>query len=180
MFPKRKTYPPPRVSCSFHRFPLCSPSWWPSSLNVCPGSRELRLIRTVVIQSHRGNCKVASCTSQTYIRTRYIDLGPHYRLHAIGTGQRRRRRGLDTLEPLTSPYPSLATVIISGTTVPKLPDLQHGERMLISPRHRDCDSPLSLTNYTLDYLEENWVNDIDFVICALPPSPPPIIVYPGI
>ena len=32
---------------------------------------------------------------------------------------------------------------------------------------RDCDSPLTLTNYTLDYLEEHWVDYIDFVVCAL-------------
>lgn len=31
---------------------------------------------------------------------------------------------------------------------------------------RDCDSPLTLTNYTLDYLEEHWVDYVDFVICA--------------
>ena len=36
----------------------------------------------------------------------------------------------------------------------------------ISACHRDCDSPLLLTNYTLDYLEKHWVKDIDFVICA--------------
>jgi len=29
---------------------------------------------------------------------------------------------------------------------------------------RDCDSPLMLTNYTLDHLEEHWVKHIDFVI----------------
>ncbi|KAH7887732.1 Metallo-dependent phosphatase-like protein [Phlebopus sp. FC_14] len=28
----------------------------------------------------------------------------------------------------------------------------------------ECDSPLSLTNFTLDYLQENWSDDIDFVI----------------
>ncbi|KAJ3785468.1 endopolyphosphatase [Lentinula aff. detonsa] len=28
----------------------------------------------------------------------------------------------------------------------------------------ECDSPLTLTNYTLDFLEEHWADDIDFVI----------------
>ncbi|KAI0759898.1 Metallo-dependent phosphatase-like protein [Irpex lacteus] len=28
----------------------------------------------------------------------------------------------------------------------------------------ECDSPLLLTNYTLDYLEKNWADDVDFVI----------------
>ena len=30
----------------------------------------------------------------------------------------------------------------------------------------DCDSPLTLTNYTMDYLDKQWADDIDFVICA--------------
>jgi len=29
----------------------------------------------------------------------------------------------------------------------------------------DCDSPLVLTNFTLDYLETNWADQVDFVIC---------------
>lgn len=33
--------------------------------------------------------------------------------------------------------------------------------------HRECDSPLRLTNFTLDYLGDNWSDDIDFVICKL-------------
>lgn len=36
---------------------------------------------------------------------------------------------------------------------------------LFCPLHRKCDSPLRLTNYTLDFLKENWANEIDFVIC---------------
>ncbi|KAJ4478099.1 endopolyphosphatase [Lentinula aciculospora] len=31
--------------------------------------------------------------------------------------------------------------------------------------YSECDSPLTLTNYTLDFLEEHWADDIDFVIC---------------
>jgi endopolyphosphatase len=37
---------------------------------------------------------------------------------------------------------------------------------LFLPYSRDCDSPLTLTNYTLDYLEEHWVKHIDFVVCT--------------
>ncbi|KAK7470627.1 Endopolyphosphatase [Stygiomarasmius scandens] len=31
--------------------------------------------------------------------------------------------------------------------------------------YSDCDSPFRLTNFTLDFLEKNWADDIDFVIC---------------
>ncbi|KAI0796639.1 Metallo-dependent phosphatase-like protein [Abortiporus biennis] len=30
--------------------------------------------------------------------------------------------------------------------------------------YSDCDSPVSLTNYTLDFLDKKWSSDIDFVI----------------
>ncbi|KAI0081809.1 endopolyphosphatase [Panus rudis PR-1116 ss-1] len=30
--------------------------------------------------------------------------------------------------------------------------------------YSECDSPFSLTNYTLDYIEKKWSDDIDFVI----------------
>ncbi|KAF8351449.1 Metallo-dependent phosphatase-like protein [Amanita rubescens] len=30
--------------------------------------------------------------------------------------------------------------------------------------YSDCDSPLHLTNFTLDYLDSNWASEIDFVI----------------
>ncbi|KAF9646747.1 hypothetical protein BDM02DRAFT_3156429 [Thelephora ganbajun] len=30
--------------------------------------------------------------------------------------------------------------------------------------YKDCDSPLTLTDYTLDYLEQHWAEHIDFVI----------------
>lgn len=29
----------------------------------------------------------------------------------------------------------------------------------------DCDSPFSLTNLTLDFLDKHWAKEIDFVIC---------------
>lgn len=29
---------------------------------------------------------------------------------------------------------------------------------------RECDSPLRLTNFTLDYLAKNWADEIDFVV----------------
>ncbi|KAI0092667.1 Metallo-dependent phosphatase-like protein [Irpex rosettiformis] len=31
-------------------------------------------------------------------------------------------------------------------------------------RYGECDSPLLLTNYTLDYLEKNWADEVDFVV----------------
>lgn len=34
--------------------------------------------------------------------------------------------------------------------------------------HRECDSPLTLTNYTLDWLDKQWSSEIDFVICRWP------------
>ncbi len=30
---------------------------------------------------------------------------------------------------------------------------------------RECDSPLRLTNYTLDFLDKHWSSEIDFVVC---------------
>jgi hypothetical protein len=36
-------------------------------------------------------------------------------------------------------------------------------------RCRECDSPWTLTNLTLDYLQKEWAHNIDFVICASPP-----------
>ena len=30
----------------------------------------------------------------------------------------------------------------------------------------DCDSPLRLTNLTLDFLDKNWASEIDFVVCT--------------
>ena len=35
----------------------------------------------------------------------------------------------------------------------------------------DCDSPFSLTNYTLDYLAKEWADEIDFVVCTPLQSP---------
>lgn len=29
----------------------------------------------------------------------------------------------------------------------------------------ECDAPWRLTNFTLDYLDENWADQVDFVIC---------------
>ena len=30
----------------------------------------------------------------------------------------------------------------------------------------ECDSPLRLTNLTLDFLDKNWASEIDFVVCT--------------
>ncbi|KAI0320832.1 hypothetical protein OF83DRAFT_1162184 [Amylostereum chailletii] len=32
--------------------------------------------------------------------------------------------------------------------------------------YSDCDSPLRLTNFTLDFLDKHWASEIDFVVCA--------------
>jgi hypothetical protein len=32
--------------------------------------------------------------------------------------------------------------------------------------HRECDSPLALTNFTLDFLDKKWSSELDFVICS--------------
>jgi hypothetical protein len=32
----------------------------------------------------------------------------------------------------------------------------------------ECDSPLRLIDLTFDYLEKNWADEIDFVICESP------------
>jgi endopolyphosphatase len=37
-----------------------------------------------------------------------------------------------------------------------------GQRSFLSS---SCDAPFSLTNFTLDFLDEHWTSDIDFVIC---------------
>ena len=34
--------------------------------------------------------------------------------------------------------------------------------------YSECDSPWTLTNLTFDYLEKEWANNIDFVICTFP------------
>lgn len=31
----------------------------------------------------------------------------------------------------------------------------------------ECDSPFRLSNFTLDFLDEHWTSEIDFVICEL-------------
>jgi hypothetical protein len=31
----------------------------------------------------------------------------------------------------------------------------------------ECDSPLRLVDLTFDYLDKNWADEIDFVICEL-------------
>jgi len=36
----------------------------------------------------------------------------------------------------------------------------------VAPVIRDCDSPLRLYNLTMNWLEEEWANEVDFVICV--------------
>lgn len=33
----------------------------------------------------------------------------------------------------------------------------------------ECDSPFSLTNHTLDFIDKKWSANIDFVVCMSPP-----------
>ena len=40
------------------------------------------------------------------------------------------------------------------------------EPRLIARLCRECDSPFRLTNFTLDYLKDNWADEIDFVVCT--------------
>lgn len=32
----------------------------------------------------------------------------------------------------------------------------------------ECDSPFALTDYTLEYIEQQWASEIDFVVCKYP------------
>ena len=172
MFPKRKIYPPPRVSCIPRCFPSPPPPWPPPSWNVRSRSRERRLIP--------GRCHLEPPRQLQGRFLHITDLHPDplYRPGAaLSTACHRNRPKKEPSRAgyLGTPYESVISPSVcyrfrkprSGTS-----DLQYGERILtlilVFPRHRDCDSPLSLTNYTLDYLEQNWVNDIDFVICAAP------------
>lgn len=45
--------------------------------------------------------------------------------------------------------------------------LVHASCLYLTSSCRECDSPFSLTNFTLDFLKENWGDEIDFVICTL-------------
>lgn len=38
--------------------------------------------------------------------------------------------------------------------------------------HSDCDSPLRLYNLTMDWLEKEWADEVDFVICERFMCPP--------
>ena len=32
----------------------------------------------------------------------------------------------------------------------------------------ECDSPFTLTNHTLDFIDKKWSSEIDFVVCESP------------
>ena len=34
----------------------------------------------------------------------------------------------------------------------------------------ECDSPFTLTNHTLDFIDKKWSSEIDFVVCEFPHS----------
>ncbi|PPQ94043.1 hypothetical protein CVT25_009891 [Psilocybe cyanescens] len=46
----------------------------------------------------------------------------------------------------------------------KRPKKKKDEAKLFGTPYSECDSPFRLTNYTLDYLKDNWANEIDFVV----------------
>ena len=101
--------------------------------------------------------RVVSCISRICIRTCTIDLIPRNRLLAIGESRRRRRievastachMGESSSTPI--PYSSTSEVHFFWCIL-----------------NRDCDSPFTLTNFTLDFLEKHWAKEIDFVICKL-------------
>lgn len=31
---------------------------------------------------------------------------------------------------------------------------------------RDCDAPMSLVNLTFEWLQKEWANEVDFVVCT--------------
>jgi len=132
-----------------------------SCADVHPGSRESMLMRAIVIQSHHESYKVAFCISQTCILILSIGSGVQCHPRATGTGRRKTKRGLDTSAPHSS-----SCFPLSNCVCCRFRKSRSG-LILILPRYReDCDSPLTLTNYTLDHLEEHWTKHIDFVICA--------------
>ncbi|KAF7964355.1 hypothetical protein HWV62_9665, partial [Athelia sp. TMB] len=46
----------------------------------------------------------------------------------------------------------------------KTPKKKEDEAGYFGSPYGECDSPLRLTNFTLDFLEEHWASEIDFVI----------------
>jgi endopolyphosphatase len=45
--------------------------------------------------------------------------------------------------------------------------LAMASRCHLTPGQSGCDSPFALSNFTLDFLDEHWASEIDFVICEL-------------
>jgi hypothetical protein len=68
--------------------------------------------------------------------------------HAIGTSPGRRNGALDTMELRSG-------VSFGPTLCPRTNQASLSE----------CDSPLQLTNLTLNFLDKNWASEIDFVVC---------------
>jgi hypothetical protein len=117
---------------------------------VCltPKEPHYELIR----QKDRGSCMDDSYISQICIRTLTIPLELRSLLHVTGRNPRRRKTSLSILErPIRGSFLShlLSYQLITSSTNPV----------------SECDSPLRLTNLTLDFLNDNWAPEIDFVIC---------------
>lgn len=100
-----------------------------------------------------ANSAAAFCTLPICIRTRTTLLVHRSQSLVTGKSQRRRITEQDITELLSREFSLLSTQFLALTR-----------------KYRECDSPLRLTNFTLDYLEKHWSSEIDFVICMLLPS----------
>lgn len=92
-----------------------------------------------------------SYISQICIQTLTIPLELRSLLRVTGRNPRRRKICLSILERLIRG--SLFLIFYKSNTHQLHP---------VS----ECDSPLRLTNLTLDFLNDNWAHEIDFVICS--------------
>ncbi|KAJ3778876.1 endopolyphosphatase [Lentinula raphanica] len=58
---------------------------------------------------------------------------------------------------------------VPGTSISKachrkIPKNEENRAGYYGTPYSECDSPLTLTNYTLDFLEDHWAGDVDFVV----------------
>lgn len=118
----------------------------PVCLTETPRAPLVELIH----QKDRRSCMDDSYTSQICILTLTILLELRSLLHVTRRNPRRRKISLSILERL-----------IRGSLFSYLLEYTH-QLYPVS----ECDSPLRLTNLTLDFLNDNWAPEIDFVICS--------------
>jgi hypothetical protein len=104
----------------------------------------------LIHQKDQRSCTDDFYISQICIQTLTIPLELRSLLHVTGRNPRRRKISLSILERL-----------IRGSLFPILyQPIEH------SRQFSECDSPLRLTNLTLDFLNDDWAPEIDFVICS--------------